>query len=58
MLKLLDISKIFTQLKESTHAIYWLTKWQKNNFEKFTDQMKKAKKVTESCNWTLHKWQH
>ena len=43
MLTLLDFSVLW--FKDSTHTIYWLTKWQlKKYFEQFTDQIKKAEK--------------
>ena len=30
--------------KDSTHRIYWLTKWLKKSLKQFTDQIKKQKK--------------
>ena len=57
MLKLLNISKI-CYIKDSTHTVYWPTKWMKKSLEHFTDQMKKAKKVSESWKWTFYKGQY
>ena len=49
---------LYTYFKNSTHTIYWTTKWLKKHLRQFTDQMKKAKKVLESCKWTFHKGQY
>ena len=43
MFKLLNISEV----KGSIHTIYGPTKWLKKSLEQFTDQIKKAKKVSE-----------
>ena len=50
--------RYITWFKDSTHIIYWLTKWLKKSLEQFTDQIKKAKKVPESWKWTFHKMQY
>ena len=58
MLKLLDISETYYVIQRLNSYNLRLAKWLKKSLEKFTDQMKKAKKVPVSWKSTFHKGQY
>ena len=58
MLKLLDISEICYMIQRLSAYNLRLTKWLKKSLEKFTDQVKKAKKIPESWKLTFSKGQY
>ena len=50
--------KYVTSFKDSTHTIYWPTEWMKKSLKQITDQIKKAKKVSENWKETFYRGEY